>query len=68
MNMSNYIEPTGGGTEGDKAIQAYLREACEHKIALHVDAAIDVVDADPVEAEVRLGILNTTPPALNLSR
>ena len=48
--MSNYIEPTGC-TEADKTIQANLREACEHKIALHVDAAIDVVDTDPVEAD-----------------
>ena len=49
--MPNYIEPNGGSTEGDKTIQAHLREACEHKIALHADAAIDVVDTDPVEAE-----------------
>jgi len=47
----DYIEPTGGSTEGDKTIQAHLREACEHKIALHVGAAIDVVDTDPVEAD-----------------
>lgn len=33
------------------AIQAHLRQACEHKNALHVDAAIDVVDTDPVEAD-----------------
>lgn len=35
----------------EHGIQAHLRKACEHKIALHVDAAIDVVGTDPVEAD-----------------
>ena len=49
--LSNYIEQAVAATEHDKAIQAHLREACEHKVALHVDAAISVVDTDPVEAD-----------------
>lgn len=49
--MTNYIEQAAETTEADQAIQAHLRQACEHKIALHVDAAIDVVDTDPAEAD-----------------
>ena len=49
--MTNYMKPTGESTEGDKTIQTRLRAACEHKIALHVDAAIDVVDTEPTQAE-----------------
>lgn len=44
----NFIEPVTDTTESDRA---QFRQACEHKIALHVDAAIDVVDTDPVEAD-----------------
>lgn len=49
--MSNYIEQEAEATEADQSIRAHLRQACEHKIALHVDAAIDVVDTDPEEAD-----------------
>lgn len=49
--MSNYIEQAAETTEAGQAIRAHLRQACEHKIALHVDAAIDVVDTDPSEAD-----------------
>lgn len=37
--------------EVDQTIRGRLLEACEHKIALHVDAAIEVVDADPAEVD-----------------
>lgn len=49
--MSIYIEQAAKTTGADLAIQAHLFQACEHKIALHVDAAISVVDTDPVEAD-----------------
>lgn len=35
----------------DQAIREHLRQTCEHKIALHVDAAIGVVDTNPEEAD-----------------
>ena len=50
-DVSNYIEQAAEFTEAGQAIRAHLRQACERKIALHVDAAIDVVDTDPAEAE-----------------
>lgn len=37
--------------EAGERIQTHLQQACEHKIALHVDAAINVVDTDPAEAD-----------------
>ncbi|PPC84528.1 MAG: hypothetical protein CTY39_08605 [Hyphomicrobium sp.] len=49
--MSNYIEQAAETTEAGQATRAHLRQACEHKIALHVDAACDVVGTDPVEAD-----------------
>ena len=51
MEMSNFIEQSAETTAFEQAIQAHHRRACEHKIALHVDAAIDVVDTDPAEAD-----------------
>lgn len=47
-------EVTGGierFREYDKAFQMHLRQACEHKVVLHADAAISIVDTDPSEAE-----------------
>jgi hypothetical protein len=49
--MSNYIEQAAETTEAGQAIQAHPRQVCEHKIALHVDASIGVVDTDPAEAD-----------------
>ena len=51
MKLSNFIEQSAETTAFEQAIQAHHRRACEHKIALHVDAAIDVVDTDPAEAD-----------------
>ena len=51
MKLSNFIEQSAETTAFEQAIQAHHRRACGHKIALHVDAAIDVVDTDPAEAD-----------------
>jgi hypothetical protein len=48
--MSNYIEQAAETIETGQTIQAHLRQASEHKIAMHVDAAFDVVDTDSAEA------------------